>query len=366
MTSFAESFAFPLLVAVNTTILCNGCANPPHGNSNARNPATVSAAAVSESELESRKKDLQFESLMKDLDLNDSQYVLKYKNTGTSLGIKIEVEKESFGKWVPENSATDVEAQVVSYYLGRFLNMSSLDVPSHYYLAKGRMLAEFKQMVTNASEKNKWRRENRDEILETLEDHPDDLLGVFTDHVRNAEALDIANPDANTINRNHPIAQFIQVTGPMPSKEKTMTLKGIKDKNKNTPSNTELQLAREFSQIMVMDILTGEWDRWSGGNVEGTWNDSGVHFLARDNGGATMAGASGLKKYFGIVTRFDRGQIERVRHLHHLLNQDPEGTAALLRMRSRPKSLINRVNALLAHVNEQIEDHSEDKVFFPD
>ena len=87
--------------------------------------------------------------------------------------------------------------------------------------------------------------------------------------------------------------------------------------------------------------------------------------IARDNGGATMKGAGSLAKYFGIVTRFDREQIARVRDLQRELAADPAGVEKALQIRSGVKSLSLRVNAILSHVEETTKKYGEAKAFFP-
>jgi hypothetical protein len=88
-------------------------------------------------------------------------------------------------------------------------------------------------------------------------------------------------------------------------------------------------------------------------------------FLARDNGGAGMNGTSQLKKYFGIVSRFDRNQIGLVGALLAELDRDPAGTAKALGLRSSPNSLRARAAALLDQVDQVIATYGENKAFFP-
>ncbi|MGZ3723682.1 MAG: hypothetical protein ACXVA9_12155, partial [Bdellovibrionales bacterium] len=202
-----------------------------------------------------------------------------------------------------------------------------------------------------------------------IANHPKSLMGIFVphEHTDSMEAEDVANAGANTINSNHPIAQFIQARGPMPSATRTMSLKGVHTKDGKIPVATELELAREFSQIMVLDILCGQWDRWSGGNVEATYSlETGhLYFFARDNGGASMSGTNGMQKYFGIVNRFDKTQIQRVEHLIELLKgPNAASLVSALGLRSDPKSLLTRASALVAHVHD-VQSQSGEAVYFP-
>lgn len=306
-----------------------------------------------------------FLDFMQSFDINSSSYTLEYKKTGTSLGLKIAKENKTIGKWAPKNEATDVEAQVVAYQLARFLNMSDLAVPSAYYAISGAAIEKFKDYLESANEKNSLRKKNQQALLEALSKKSDKMLGVYMDDVHKAEALEVANPEANTINSDHPIAKFIKANGPVPSATKTMSLKGVKTKEGKIPTETELELARSFSKIMVLDMLTGQWDRWSGGNVEATWNKDTLklRFFARDNGGAGMTGTGSTKRYLKIVSRFDRDQIERVKQLKVYLDDSSADLAKSLLMRSSPDSLKSRVEIILDHVKQQEDDHG-DKAFF--
>jgi hypothetical protein len=159
----------------------------------------------------------------------------------------------------------------------------------------------------------------------------------------------------------------------MPSADKKMNL-GVKfpdpkdptEKTKITPEDTELNLARQFSKIMVLDVLTGQWDRFSGGNIEAVYNKKKdvVQFIARDNGGASMNGP-GYSQYYKFLTRFDAGQIERVERLLSLLESNPEEMKAALQMRSKVDSLKNRCKKLLSHVKAVESEYGAEKTYFP-
>ena len=117
---------------------------------------------------------------------------------------------------------------------------------------------------------------------------------------------------------------------------------------------------------MVLDILTGEWDRFSGGNVEGGHVGDRAVFISRDNGGASMADAGNFNKYSSIVTRFNRSTIERVQKLVQLLN-DPNEKPQLvtaLQLKSDPKFLLARCNQVLAHVKASVAKYGEKAVYF--
>jgi hypothetical protein len=322
---------------------------------------TISAADLS-SELQTTPQDAKFAELMSKLDLNADGIRLSYKDGGTSVGLKIDQGEEKLGKWLPRNSAGNPESQVVSYQLGRFLGMSELVMPSAYYKLDGAALTTFQRFLQGVRETNRWRRENRNLNLAAIAQNPSGLMGVFTPYLepKSEEAVGLANPSANTINSSDPIARFIRADGPVPSASRRMSLRGIKG-----GTESELELARQFSQIMVLDILTGQWDRWSGGNVEAATDGSRVAFVARDNGGANMSGPGTFTKYSRIVTRFDRTQIERLERLVTLLSDRDESTAlaAALHLSSDLRFLLNRAQTLLAFVRTQASQYGDTAYF---
>lgn len=338
----------------------------------AQAPAAVVYPASVASEFETLARDTEFSDFITHLDLQDGSYAFEYKTGGTSLGLKIHKgseDGESMGKWLPRNEGTDVEAQVVSYHLGRFLKMGQIVVQSGYYTVRGSTLATFQSMLQSTTEHGKIRTMNQTALLATLDRDSSQMVGVLTPKLpaKNHEARGVADTDHNTINSSHPIAQFITAEGPVPSATRQMTLNGVKTKKGVSPHSSELKLAREFSEIMVLDLLCGQWDRFSGGNVEATWDvdTQELYFLARDNGGATMSAMNVVDTYLAIVSRFDRAQILRVQHLVDLLSGPQAGDMAkALQMKTNSKYLLQRAKRLLAQVNSLVSQFGEDAVYF--
>lgn len=316
-------------------------------------------------------RDASFSETLASLDLEDPAYQLTYKDRGTSLGLRIAKGERKVGKWLPKNEAADPEAQVVSYYLGRYLGMGELVIPAGYYTARRRALGEFRRMLETAQERNALRRRNQEALLRAFSQNPASMEGVFTMPVDSFELPALVDPNGyhglGTLRQDQPIARMLHAEGPMPSPESQMDL-GSRRRNGAHPRNDELTLARELSKIMVLDVLCGQFDRFSGGNLEGTVDSAGkLHFIARDNGGAGMVPGSGTTgQYFEIVSRFDRAQIELVRRIARELESNPAGLAATLHIRSDLRTFRARVRSLLAHVDRHKGRHGQARVFFPE
>ncbi len=323
-----------------------------------------------------------FEDFMIDFDSEDPNILFEFKTSSTSVGIKMAIEEindkgekdiDKLGTWLPKNSAANPESQVVANYLGQFLHMSKYVVPSDYLPLGPKATARFKKLLDCTKGGKMWK-ENCKSISAQLAKTPNSIDGMLRDHTKGeAEVLKMIAPASpnGTLNKNSVIGKFISATGPMPSAEKQMDL-GLKfddpkDKTKKIlPTDSELNLARQFSKIMVLDILTGQWDRFSGGNIEALYDKKNnvVQFIARDNGGASMVG-NGYSLYYTFLSRFDADQIARVERLLSLLESHPQEVVAALKMRSKPDSLIKRCKKLLAHVEAMEAKYGADKTYFP-
>ena len=328
----------------------------------------TTVALGNSAELKVLDRDQQFASRLQTLDLENGGYELKYKDTGTSIGLKLKKDGKKAGKWLPPNAAANTEAQVVAHKLAQFLHMSELVVPAGYHVARSRTLAAFEQMIENANERNKLRIENKAKLLQMLANNSSQMLGVYTPDlpVDSMEVLDSVS--GNTLVSSHPLARFIQADDVMPSAQRTMSLKGVRPKTGPAPVATELELARQFSKLMVLDVLCGQWDRFSGGNLEATWtaDTKRLYMFSRDNGGASMVGVKNVNKYLGLVSRFDRAQVQRLQRLLQILQGPGAGELVrTLQMKSDPKSLAARAQMVLSHVNASVANYGEDRAFFP-
>ncbi len=137
----------------------------------------------------------------------------------------------------------------------------------------------------------------------------------------NATLDEIANTHASpngAPNLQHPIMRLLQASAPQPVQGKTVTLK-------NGYVGDELELAREFSMIMLIDAVTQQWDRYSGGNVVIRKDDQGhAHFYATDNGGADIA-SSWSPRNLSWFSRFDRSAVQKLTDIKKFLDAPATG-----------------------------------------
>ena len=267
--------------------------------------------------------DRAFDKKVASLDLEDRSYEFTYKTSGTSIGFKVASPgKRNSGMWVPECSATNLEAEVVSYRLSRVLGVSENFNPASYYELGPGAISRFKSMMR--SEKNKWRRENTGKVRSRISSNSQTLFGIYKfRHKRSSQ--DISRlASGNRLKTSHPLARFIRGDGPMPG-TKRIGVPGVRAEASGAPSPTESEavLASQLSTMFVIDMLTGQWDRFSGGNIEAyAHKDGRLQLISRDNGGASLSWntSAWYNRYASWVTRFDRQLVERLVALDQFLS----------------------------------------------
>ncbi len=130
------------------------------------------------------------------------------------------------------------------------------------------------------------------------------------------------NLDYKFSGSSHSVGELLSCTGPHPTSDVvSITISG----GKGVPTKgtgREVDFMRELSNIFIVDILTGQWDRFSGGNLEAIFlapvdrpnSDQNIHLVAFDNGGTWSSGSA--KKYFSFTTRFDKIVADKVLKLN--------------------------------------------------
>ena len=145
-----------------------------------------------------------------------------------------------------------------------------------------------------------------------------------------------------------------------------------------SPISGDLQLmAAQLSDLSAFDLLLGNGDRWSGGNVQGDPSGQWLYIRDHDLSFATQLRPEieqRLLSQLAQVERFSRGLIERVRaltpqQLAREWDQDPElaraGRASWLRERVLPGVMERRIK-LLSRVQSLVLRYGEDAVLaFP-
>jgi hypothetical protein len=334
-----------------------------------------------ESLLETKRRDTRFFELIEEIDFSSPQIKLEYKVGTTSVGLKIRQNDKYVAYWYPQgNVSAQPEGQVVTYYLGRFLQMNEIVAPSEYYSISGKPIETLVGFLENDKDdqEDEWKQKSINDVLmlarmSLVRNRP--VPGAIVYRLKNFEPFELVDWENSRFNLDHPIAKMIRADEPQPSPFDALELPDFVRENDEINIASEKDLAEELSQIMILDMLTGQTDRFTGGNLEARFENSDdhpqvgkFHFFMRDNGAALLAdvavGDEAFQQYLPIVTRFDRKQIARVRMLSELLDQNPEGVQQLLRMQSDVSRLRERTRAVLEHVDAQVLKYGEDAAYF--
>jgi hypothetical protein len=133
-------------------------------------------------------------------------------------------------------------------------------------------------------------------------------------------------------------------------------------------------LARDLSTMSVFDLLIGNWDRFSGGNLPS--DASRKRAILRDNDRAFSTPLL-PKRYDALVTnlrrteRFSRSVVDRLSRLDEValrreLAEDPSHATAPLLSDAQIADLFDRRATILSHVAALIEERGEAEVLvFP-
>ena len=274
------------------------------------------------------KRDLDFDAALKTIDLDDPSWRLEYKqptSDGSSIGLFIgKGDKPTDRSFVPTNTSSVPEAEVVSYRLARFLGVSRNYYPAGYYTLGPEATAKFRDMVFKTREFENDRIVNRNMVMKELKASPDAILGIYRTKPKTKMYAAHSLGTEGQFNLGTALARDLRAASPMPG-DQPISLDGIKGGKPDFPKQPverEVELARELSTIFVIDQLLGQWDRFWG-NLEASGDKNGrLKLVARDNGGATIDDWDDYEIYNRWVSRFDRDVIERLTSLHAFLKSE--------------------------------------------
>lgn len=281
---------------------------------------TVAQAAAT---LPDQEKYRSYTSFLETLDLSDSKYqILPSNKSGTSVYIIITENGKAIGALLPENSATVISGEILSFTLARIFNVPDQYQPGFYYFLKGKNLDIFKNTVQTMQPKNKNKIQNLKDVLERIKKNPNGIATVFKPFdIKPSEYAEIVKNES--MNLDHKI------------KGSSRTLRSLLSCKESLPSalvqvsagkgkTTEFKAAVQISNILLVDALVQQWDRFSGGNLETVTDSAGeVRFVSYDNGG-TWGSLNWTKKSLSYVSRFERTAAEKVVELdNYFKNNTP-------------------------------------------
>lgn len=133
-------------------------------------------------------------------------------------------------------------------------------------------------------------------------------------------------------------------------------------------------LCRDLSNMVVFDYLVANWDRFSGGNVQGLAStEVGPRVIVRDHD-VTLASSiprelhDRIRERLGWTERFSRGVIDAVRRLDReaieaALATEPAHATAPLLTPAAIDGVLERRATLISYVGALVDRYGEDAVF---
>ena len=335
----------------------------------------ICAALVSNTEL--LEETAEIEQLLRD---GDSRAMLKPRTgAGTSVYVHLYLRTEADvdgndpyelrGAILPDNSATSPLGEVFSYNLARALGVEEISAPAAHLQLAGRGFQEFRRILQNESfRKGSHKENNRQDLLEKIRDGRS-ISYVFKPWDSKPFSVDEL-VTSNRLNERHPIARSIKADQPQPGND------SIQLEAQNDSRSAAVDFARQLSAIMVIDMLTGQWDRFSGGNLEAVVDDGKTTLVAYDNGGTFSWSEKRFQNYKTYVTRFDKDVAARVLAMNDFLSDRSSEFLGFTseddfkREMGMDKSRVSwskfkvRLSEVASHISDCLERYGPDKAYF--
>jgi hypothetical protein len=266
---------------------------------------------------------VRFHDFVDHLDLADERYRLEANHgDGSSVYLKLHVPDGSggyriWGAIVAEQSGTVVRAEVFQYALATLLGVGYLEGPGRLLWLRGQARDRVVRTIAAAdySRDNDYRKRHQRAFLDHAAGHDtiEAVAKVWGPPPYDAGFL----VRREALDETQPLARFLKADQPPPTSA-PMSLPGIPGQS------TELALARELSDIFVIDAMANQRDRFSGGNLQAIAVPEGegtrVQFVSYDNGDALdRADRKWIDVYLRLVTRFDRRLAENLFALEDFL-----------------------------------------------
>jgi len=206
----------------------------------------------------------------------------------------------------------------LSYNLARILGLTEYYGPGVHFRLKGNGLQAFRELIKVESFSG-HKEKNRQNLLKQTEDaHV--LYCTYKKWGNTPYDLDKLIR-SNFIDTDNILVKYISTENKKPGIRQIYLSQLSSTSRKGQAPAAEL--AKQLSGIMLIDMLTGQWDRFSGGNLQATISNGKLKLASFDNGGTFSYGKASkwFDKYKVIVSRFDRNVIEILFKMNRFLNE---------------------------------------------
>lgn len=235
----------------------------------------------------------------------------------TSVNLKFNREGGTDGGFVTRNSAANPNTEIAYYNLASILGVDQIVRGAIPYTLGPRGIATFRTLISNTRFRG-MRARNATTILETTRANPRELKGCLrekkkSDDVAMNSLVDVSN---NRPQLAHSLFKDLNAANPVPTEGTYNFREGYQ--------GSRVKVAQQYSNLMTLDAVFGQWDRYSGGNVvfrivnEETKE---VEVYSTDNGGADFWNTTKwAEKQVSWFSRYDRKTIEQLKGLYAFLS----------------------------------------------
>ncbi len=235
----------------------------------------------------------------------------------TSVNLKFDREGGTDGGFVTRNSAANPNTEVSYYNLASILGIDQIVRGAIPYTLGPRGIATFRSLIANTQFRG-MRSRNATTILQATSENPRELKGCLREKKKGEDVamnslVDVSN---NRPQLAHMLFKDINAANPVPTE-------GTYNFREGYTAN-RLKVAQQYSNLMTLDAVFGQWDRYSGGNVVFRIVDDvskEVEVYSTDNGGADFWNTTKwAEKQVSWFSRYDRKTIEQLKGLYAFLS----------------------------------------------
>ena len=322
----------------------------------------------------------------KNIDLDDLS-TFQYKEISGSTSVNLKIHKidptdskgvKSYGTFMGLNDSGNPNTEIAYFQLAAIVGIDNLYRPAVRYHLGLKAQDEFKKLMLATKFTGKTRNLNKDFLLKEIAKNK--LLDGALKAKKDDTAIEFENSVKTSrltkklvLNTDFPFLKALSASEAQPRKGEKNTI--MKDY-----IGDEYELSKQFSHQLTLDVVFGQYDRFSGGNVVIEKDEAGVaHFVSSDNGGADVVVSKAIaEKVARMFSRYDKNVIAVIKDMNQFLKgEKPEflgytspqtfvvdlGLYYRFSAERYVKALIENTDVLLNAVNENQKKFG-DKIFF--
>ena len=279
---------------------------------------------------ESNKKWLKH---VRSMDLeNDTNYSFPELAGKTSCMLKIDKDGKTVGSFLWRRSSGNSgnpNTEIAYFNMARILGFENIVRPGVPFKIGPRAITNYEKLLKNDPINNQQRQDNRTATLAFIQSNPGEMRGALK--CKKPKSTEEYNEIVgnNGPNMDDPIMRLVQADQPMPAGDVTIKI------NKKIYKASAVDTGRAWSNLLVLDVIFGQWDRFSQGNVTIVTQDDTFALFSTDNGGADF-GQTWPERNVGWFSRYDTNTVARLKQLSAFL----EGQENEFGGYTNPKALV--------------------------